>query len=91
MVEKGCKYGFLVVVLEKTKCGMVIRNPTSEDQGSYNETIQPKNSSYDCSKCKKNHAQKVIKNEKFLGVEENIPTLILQVVEEPYLEALKEE
>ena len=35
--------------------------------------------------------QKVIKYKEFLGAEESIQTLILQEVEEPFLEALKEE
>ena len=37
------------------------------------------------------HARWVIEYEKFLEVEESLCTLILQAVEEPYPEALKEE
>ena len=45
---------------------------------------------FDRSKREKKHARKVIEYEKFLGVEESLCTLILQAVEGPYLEALKE-
>ena len=37
------------------------------------------------------HARKVIEYEKFLKVEESTRTLLLQAVEEQYLEAFKEE
>ena len=55
MVEKGCKYGFLVVELGKTKYGTVIGNATVQlmtpkDPGGYNKTIQAKDSSFDRSK-----------------------------------------
>ena len=96
MVEKGCKYGFLVVVLGKNKYGTVIGNlavewTTSVNPRGYDESIQAKDSSFDQSKGEKRHARKVIEYKKFLGVEESIRTLMLQVVEKSYLEALKEE
>ena len=95
IVEKGCKYGFLVVVLGRTKYDKVIGNPavqwtTPEDPGGYDESIQWKDLSFDQCKWEKKHTRKV-KYEKFLGVEEKFRTLMLQVVDESYLEALKEE
>ena len=84
-MKKGRKYGFLVLVLSKQQYGMVVGNgevqwTTTKDPGGYNDTIQAKGT-----------ARWVIEYEKFLGVEESLLTLILQVVEEPYLKALKEE
>ena len=86
VVEKGCKYGFLVVVLGKNKYGTFIGNPavqwtTPEDTGEYNKSIKTKDSSFDQSKGEKEHTRKVIEYKKFLGVEESIRTLMLQVVE----------
>ena len=43
------------------------------------------------SKKEKTHSRKEEEYEKYLGIIESIHTLILQVVNEPYLEALKEE
>ena len=96
MVEKGCKYGFLVAVLGKTKYDAVIRNPamhwtTSKDPIGYDETIQAKDSSLDRSKGEKKHARKVLEYKRFLGAEESIRSLLLQAVEELYAEVLKEE
>ena len=95
MIEKDQKHGFLVV-LGRAKYSTVIGNWTvqwtsPEDSGSSNKTIWPKNSSFYHSKGKKKHAQRVIEYKTFLGVEESIQILILQVVEETYLIALKEE
>ena len=53
--------------------------------------IKANNIAFDRSKSEKKHARRVIKYEKFLGVEESLHTFILQVEEEPYLKALKEE
>ena len=91
VAEKGRKFGFLVVVLGRKKYDTVIGNPavqwvTLKGPRRYNETIEAKYSSFNQSKGEKKHARKV-----FLGVEESIRTPLLQVVEEPYLEALKEE
>ena len=95
VVEMGRRFCFIVVVLGHQKYGIVIGNlavwwETPEDPGGYDKTIQAKDSSFDQSKGEKKHARKVIKYEKFLGVEESIRTLLLQVVEESYLEAPKE-
>ena len=51
MVENGWKYGFLVIVLGKTKNGVVINNPTVQwtspkDPGGCNKSIQPKDSNF---------------------------------------------
>ena len=96
VVEKGRKFCFLVVVLGQQKYRAVIGNPaewwdTPEDPRRYDETIQAKDLSFNWSKGGKKHLRKVIKCEKVLGIEESIRTLLLQAVEEPYLEALKEE
>ena len=61
LVKKGHKYGFLVVVLGRTKYGTVIGNLTvqwtsSEDPGCYDKIIQLKVSSFDHSKGEKKHA-----------------------------------
>ena len=94
LIKKGRKHGFLV--LGQKQYGTVIGNEevlwtTAEDLGGYDDTIQAKDTAFDRSKSKKKYARKVIEYEKFLGVEESLRTLILQVVEEPNLEALKEE
>ena len=52
---------------------------------------QAKDTAFDQSKSEKKHAWKVIEYEKFLGVEESLQSLILQAVDEPFVEALKEE
>ena len=84
------------MVLEHQKYKAVIGDPavwwnTLEDPWEYDETIQAKGTSFDQSKGEKKHARKVIKYEKFLGIEEIIKNLLFQAVEEPNLEALKEE
>ena len=94
VVQKWWKYGFLVLVLGKNEYGTVIGNlavqlTTPEDPEGYDEIIQAKDSSFDWSNREKKHVRKVIEYKKFLGVEESIKTLMLQVVEEPYLETLK--
>ena len=93
MVEKEYKYGLLILLLEQPKYGNVIGNPmvqwtTCEDPGGFDDTIQAKDSAFDRSKGEK---KMVIEYEKFLGVEESIRTLLLQAVEEPYLEVVKAE
>ena len=95
MVEKTCKYGFLVIDLQRSKYGTVIGNPTIEcmtpkDPGGYDEIIQVKYSPFDKSKEEKKNARKVIQYKKLLGVEESIRALMLHAVEEWCLEALKE-
>ena len=96
MAGEGWKYGFLVVILGKIKYDAVIGNPvvqwtTSEDTRGYGKTIQAKDPSFDWSKGEKK-GRKVIEYKKFMGsVEESIRTFMLQVVDELYLEALKEE
>ena len=72
MVEKGQKYGFLVIVLGQSKYGTAICNPTvnwitPKDPGGYEKTIQEKDSSFERSKKEKKHAGQVIKYNKFLG------------------------
>ena len=47
MIEKGCKYKFLVIVLEQTTYRHVVRNPTVQwvtpkHLGGYDETIHAK-------------------------------------------------
>ena len=86
MVGKGCKFGFLEVVLGRQKYGTVIGNPTVkwimlEDPRGYDKTIQSKDTSFDQSKGEKNHAREVIECKKFLGAEESMRTILLQVVE----------
>ena len=44
----------------------------------------------DQSTSEKNYARRLIEYQKFLGVEESIKILILQAVNEPFSEALKE-
>ena len=46
---------------------------------------------FDQSKSEKKHARRLIAYDKFLGVEESLQTLILQAVDEPFVEAWKEE
>ena len=53
--------------------------------------LQPDYSAFDQSKGEKVHARKVMEYEKFLEVKESMRQLIWQVVEEPYLEALKKD
>ena len=96
LIESGRKYGFLVLVLGQKQYGMVIGNEevnwtTPEDLGGYDDTIQAKDTAFDQNKSKKKHARQVIEYKKFLGVEESLHTLILQAVEEPYLETPMEE
>ena len=50
-----------------------------------------KDTVFDRSKSNKRHARRVIEYEKCLGIKESLHTLILHVMEEPYLKALKEE
>ena len=59
--------------------------------GVYDDNIQAKDTAFKRSNSEKKHSRRVIKYEKFLGVEESLLTLILKVIKEPYLEALKEE
>ena len=85
MADKGHKHGVLVLVLGQTQYGKVIRNETvhwttPKDLGGYDDTIQDNDTVFDRSKSEKKHARKVIKYEKFLGVEESLCTLILQAV-----------
>ena len=80
----------------KTKYRAVIDKPTVQwttpkDPEGYDKTIQAKGSSFDRSKGEKKHARKVIEYKTFLGVEERIRTLMLQAMEELYLETLKED
>ena len=63
----------------------------SKDLGGCNVTVQAKDTTFDQSKSEKKHARKLIEYEKFLGVEESLRTLILQAVDEPFVEALEEE
>ena len=96
LVDKGCKYGFLVLVPGQTEYGKVIGNETvqltiPEDLGRYDDSIQAKDIAFDRSKSEKKHTRKVIEYEKFLGAEVGLCTLILQAVEGLYLKALKEE
>ena len=63
---------------------------TPKDPRRYDNSIQAKDTAFNRSKNEKWH-NKVIKYEKFLGVEENLQTQILQAVVEPFVEALKEE
>ena len=65
----------------------VIENPTVQlmtlkDLGRYDETIQPKDSSFDRNKVEKKYTKKVIEYEEFLGLEECIMALILHMVVE---------
>ena len=64
---------------------------TPEDLGGYDNTIQAKDTTFDQSKSEKKHVGKLIECEKLLEGEENLPTLILQAVDEPLLGALKDE
>ena len=64
---------------------------TPEDLGRYDNSIQANDMAFDRSKSKKKHARNVIKYGKFLGMKESLQTLILQAVDEPFVEALKEE
>ena len=63
----------------------------SRNLGGYDNNIQAKDTAFDRSKSEKKHARKVIEYKMFLGLEESLRMLILQVVWEPYLEVLKEE
>ena len=86
--EKGQKYGFFVMVLRRAKCGTVIGNlmvqsTSLENTGGYDETIQSKDSSFNGSEGKKEHAKRVIEYKTFLRVKERIQTLIQQAVEKP--------
>ena len=96
MVEQGHKYQFLILILGKSQYGRVIGNEmvqweTPQNPGRYGNSIQSKDTAFDCSKSKKKHARKAIKYEKTLGLEESLRKLILQPVDKLFVEALKEE
>ena len=96
IIEQGHKYGFLILILEKEQYGIVLGNEclkweTPEDPDGYDASIQAKDTAFDQSKSENKHARRLIEYEKFLGVEENLRSLILQAVDEPFVEALKEE
>ena len=63
---------------------------TLKDPWGHEEIIGAKDSSFNCSKWEKKHIMKVIDYKMFLQVEESIRTLLLHMVEELYLEAMKE-
>ena len=63
---------------------------TPEDLSGYDDSIQAKDTAFDWSKSEKKHARKLIEYEKFFGMEKSLQTLILQAVDEPFVEALKE-
>ena len=65
MVEKRKKFGFLIVVLGKNKCGAVIGNlvvawTMPEDPGGYDEPIQAKATFVWLQQRGEKHTQKVI-------------------------------
>ena len=62
-----------------------------EDLGGYDESIQAKDLSFTRSKGGEKHARKLVKCEKFLEVEESIWTLLIQAVDELFIEPLKED
>ena len=77
MVEQGCKYGFLILIIGKEQYGRVIGNEhlkwkNPKDQGGYDDSIQAKDMAFDQSKHEKKHARRLIEYEKFLGVEESL-------------------
>ena len=96
MIEQKHKYGFLSWILGKEQYGREIGNErlqweTPEDLGWYNDSIQAKNMAFDWSKSEKKHARRLLEYEKLLGVEESLWILIVKTVDEPFMEALKEE
>ena len=64
---------------------------TPEELGSYNDSIHAEDNAFDQSKSAKKHAKKLIEYEKLLEVEESLWISILQAVDEPFVEAPKEE
>ena len=95
MIEQGCKYGFLIFILKKEQYIRAIGNEhlqweAPEDPGGYDGSIQAKDMVFDQSKSENIYARRLIEYEKFLGVEESLRTLILQAVNEPFVEALEE-
>ena len=73
-------------MLGQQQYGMVIGNKevqwtTPKDPGRYDDTIQAKDTAFDRSESEKRHSRQVNEYEKFLGVEESLHTLILQVVD----------
>ena len=96
MIEQRHKCGFLILILGKEQYGRVIGNEclqweTPEDLSGYDDSIQAKDMTFDQSKSEKKHARRLFEYEKFLGVEESLQMLIHQAVDEPFVEALKEE
>ena len=74
----------------------IIKNPWAvwnepEDLGPYDDTIAVTDTTLAQSKKERTHSQKKEEYEKYLRVMESTQTLILQAVDKPYLEALKEE
>ena len=96
IVKQGKKYCFLIIVIRSSKYKTIIKNSQKEfnkpkDPGPYNNLIVAIDTTFAQSKKEKTHSRKEEEYEKYLGIIESIHTLILQVVNEPYLEALKEE
>ena len=65
LVDKGHKYGFLVLVLGQTQYGKVIGNEavqwtTSEYPRGYNENIQAKDMAFNRSKIEKKMKEKLL-------------------------------
>ena len=94
-LKKG-NYRFLILISGKAHYRRVIRNETVQWEnprypGGYDDSIQAKDMALDRSKSKNKHARKFIKHEKFLGMEESLITVILQAVDKPFVEALKED
>ena len=73
----------------------MIKNPRAmnepKDPSLYDNSIAAIDTTFARSKKEKTHARKEKEYEKYLGVTESIRALILQAVEIPYLEELKEE
>ena len=89
IVKNGKKIGFLTILVYQTiKKTRAIWNE-SKDPSPYDNSIVPKDTTFARSKKEKTHTWKEKEYEKYLGVTESIRSLILQTVEEPYLEALK--
>ena len=95
IVKQGKNYGFLIIVIGLTQNRTIIKNPWTvwnepEDPGLYNNSIAAMDTTFAWSKKEKTHFRKEKEYEKYLRVTESIQTL-LQAVDEPYLEALKQD
>ena len=95
IVKQSKKYGFLIIIVGLTQYRTIIKNPWTvwnepEDPGLYNNSIAAMDTTFAWSKKEKTHFRKEKEYEKYLRVTESIQTL-LQAVDEPYLEALKQD